>query len=352
MTRIGGIKRVDATSAEFDGTATERDFVELALQPELEVLQCSVPVPEELWRTINAVFFTARADVLLRVYGYYGLTCDLSFTRLLPNVKRFSADGLNKPTGVEHIAAMTGLRSLRLGIFELKDLSILERVPAEITSLSLEATRNKRASLKVLSRFRALKELYLEGHSTDIEVLGELSGSEDLTLRSITTDDLRFLEPLQQLWSLDIKLGGIRNFTGIVGKESIKYLELWQVRELPDIEVVAALPGLQNLFLQSLPNVAAFPQLEDAKHLRRVVVENMKGLSDFSALEHAPALEEFDLNDAKKQAPQQLVPVLMNPTLRRISANFGSDRKNKEFAQLREHYGKSEWARWEAFAYT
>jgi hypothetical protein len=62
-------------------------------------------------------------------------------------------------------------------------------------------------------------------------------------------------------------------------------------------------------------------------------------------------LEEFDLNDAKKQAPQQLVPVLKNPTLRRISANFGSDRKNKEFAQLREHYGKADWTRWEAFAY-
>lgn len=342
MTRTGGIKRVDATWAEFDGTATERDFVELALQPELEVVQCSVPVPEELWRTINAVFFTARPDVGLRVYGHYGLTCDLSFTRLLPNVRRFAVDGLNKPSGVEHIAAMTGLRSLHLGIFDLKDLSILERVPAELTSLALEATRNKRTSLKVLSRFRALKELYLEGHSTDIEVLSELSGLEDLTLRSITTDDLRFLEPLQHLWSLDIKLGGIRNFTGVVGKESIKYLELWQVRELCDIEVVAALPGLQNLFLQSLPNTAAFPQLEEAKHLRRVVVENMKGLSDFSALQHAPALEEFDLIDGKKQAPQQLVPVLKNPTLRRISANFGSDRKNKEFAHMREHYGKSE----------
>lgn len=342
---------VDATRAEFDGTATERDLVELALLPELEVVQCSVPVPEALWTTLDTVFFTARPDVVLCVYGHYGITCDLSFTRLLPNVRRFSAHGLNKPTGVEHIAAMTGLRSLHLGIFDLKDLGILERVPAELTSLALEATRNKRASLKVLGRFRALRELRLEGHSTDIEVLGELSALEDLMLRSITTEDLRYLEPLQRLWSLDIKLGGIRDFTGVVGKKSIKNLELWQVRELPDIDVVAALPGLQNLFLQSLPNVAAFPRLGDARHLRRVVVENMKGLSDLSALEHAPALEEFDLRDGKKQVPQQLVPVLKNPTLRSISANFGSDRKDKEFAQLRAHYGKAEWTRWQAFAY-
>jgi hypothetical protein len=43
--------------------------------------------------------------------------------------------------------------------------------------------------------------------------------------------------------------------------------------------------------------------------------------------------------------------VLKNPRLRRIDASFGSDRKDKEFAQLREQHGKSEWARWEAFAY-
>jgi len=37
----------------------------------------------------------------------------------------------------------------------------------------------------------------------------------------------------------------------IADKESIKYLELWQIRGLGDIGVVSSLSGLQFLFVQS-----------------------------------------------------------------------------------------------------
>ncbi|MEX1132440.1 MAG: hypothetical protein WEC15_04375 [Flavobacteriales bacterium] len=350
MTRTGGIQMVDGVRAQFDGTATEHDFREVAGQPGLQTLQCAVPVPDEMWTMVNDVFCTARPDVEIRVYGFNGYACDLHFLRHLTHVRRASLDGLMRVKRLETIAAMTRLESLRLGISELSDLSILERIPAELTSLSLEATRSKKASLAVLCRFRSLRALYLEGHHKDIEVLSELTQLEDLTLRSITTEDLSYLEPLPNLWSLDIKLGGIRNFNGIEGKESIKYLELWQVRDLAEVGIVGRLPGLQNLFLQSLPQVTAFPDLQEAGSLRRVVVENMKGLSDFSALQAAPVLEEFVLTDGKKQTPQQLLPVLKNPALRRIDAVFGSDKKDKEFERLREEYGKESHT-WEAFTY-
>jgi len=85
--------------------------------------------------------------------------------------------------------------------------------------------------LDALDRFKSLKVLHLEGQSNGIEVLSQLRGLEDLTLRSITTSDLRYLAPLERLWSLDIKLGGIRSFDGIEGKDTIKYLDLWQIHE-------------------------------------------------------------------------------------------------------------------------
>ncbi|MFM8400777.1 MAG: hypothetical protein ACKOAH_23365, partial [Pirellula sp.] len=178
--------------------------------------------------------------------------------------------------------------------------------------------------------------LYLEGHSKNIEVLSELRDLEDVTLRSITTPDLQYLADLPKLWSLDIKLGGIRGFAGVEGKQSIKYLELWQVRDLRNVDVAGTLAGLQNLFLQSLPHVDSLPGLTDSTALRRIVLENLRGLCDFMALETAPALEEFALLDGTKQTPQQLLPVLSNPRVRRVSAFFGSERKNKEFSQLRE----------------
>jgi hypothetical protein len=351
MARIGGIGMADATRAEFNDSVTAGDLRELAKQSGLKVLQCSAPVRDDVWKLVNEHFCVARPDVELRVYGHYSIECDLRFARLLTNVRRFAADCLTRATGVEAIAEIPELESLSLGIFELTDFALLERLSPGLATLRLSATRSKRPSLAPLRKFRSLRVLYLEGHTKDIDVLSDLPELEDVTLRSITTPDLRYLAPLPKLWSLDVKLGGIRVFAGIEGKESIKYLELWQVRELSNADVVATLSGLQNLFLQSLPHVASLPGLIHSTALRRIVVDSLKGFHDFTALETAPALEEFALLAGDRQTPRQLLPVLNNPRVRKVSAFFGSDRKNHEFSHLREGHGKAEFNLSEPFEY-
>lgn len=342
MTRSGGIRMADVTRAEFDDSASANDLRELAKEPRLTVLQCSAPVRNAVWSLVNEHFCARRPDVEIRVYGHYSTECDLTFAGLLTNVRCFAADCLMRASGVEAIAAISGLESLSLGIFELSDFSFLEHISTGLTSLSLGATRSKKPTLAPLSRFRSLHALYLEGHSKDIEVLRQLPELEIVTLRSIATPDVDYLSDLPKLWSLDIKLGGIRNLEGIEGKESIKYLELWQIRAFHNVGVAGTLPRLQNLCLQSLPHVGALPQLRDSAALRRVVIDNLKGMHDFTALEEAPALEEFALLAGNGQSPLQLVPVLNNPSVRSVSAYFGSDRKNREFVHLRERYGKEE----------
>ena len=296
-----------------------------------------------MWALVNAAFFAARPDVELRVYGHYSTVCDLGFAGRMSHVRRFAADCLMRATNVEAVADMPHLESLSLGILEAQDFRVLERVSPSLTTLRLSATRSKKPDLAPLSRFASLTTLYLEGHNHGIDVLRGLRRLEEVTLRSIATPDLSYLAPLEKLWSLDIKLGGIRSFEGIQGKPGIKYLELWQVRELDSVTVVAELPGLQNVFLQSLPRIAAVPALGAAAALRRVGLENLKGLADFTALEAAPALEEFSLTDGRAQQPNQLLPVLRNPALRRACAGFGSDRRNEAFARLRDAHGKADW---------
>ncbi len=350
MARMGGIRMVDATRAEFNDSATAADFRELTEEPRLRVLQCSAPVHDGVWSLVNEHFCATRPDVQLRAYGHYSSECDLSFVRLLPDVRHFAADCLMKASRVDALAALRRLESLSLGIFELRDFRVLEQLPPSLTSLALGATRSKRPSLAPLRRLRALRVLRLDGQSKDIDVLSELRDLEDVTLRSIKTPDLRYVSDLPKLWSLDIKLGRIRSFAGVEGKQSIKYLELWRVRDLRSVDVAATLPGLQSLYLQSLPHVVAFPGLADSAALRRIVVEDLDGLRDFSALETAPALEEFRLV-GRKQDPQQLLPVLRNPRVRRVIAGFGSDRGNRVFRQLREEHGKAEVEGWEPFQY-
>lgn len=194
---------------------------------------------------------------------------------------------------IEAIAEIPKLEALTLGVFELKSFAVLERISPRLTSLALGATRSKRPDLALLGRFEALRTLYLEGHNKGIDVLRGLRQLEDVTLRSITTQDLSYLATLPKLWSLDIKLGGIRSFAGIEHKASIKYLELWQIRGLRGISVVTTLQGLQNLFLQSLPHLETFPSVTNSTALRRVFLENLKGLRDLTSLKGAPSLEEF-----------------------------------------------------------
>jgi hypothetical protein len=334
----------------FNDSLTMRDILSLVSNPKIKFLQCMGPISDSVWALLNDQFFAMRPDVELRVFWHPPTGTDLGFASKMTNVRRFTVDSLRGAKNVEAIADMPQLESLSLGYFEPKDFILLDLAPSTLTKLSVK-TRDRKSSLASLRRFRSLKILYLEGQCKDIEVLGELHDLEDLTLRSITTPDLSYLAHLKKLWSLDIKLGGIRSFVGIEGKESIKYLELWQVRELKSIEIIAALPGLQNLFLQSLPHIESLPSLTNASALRRVYLENMKGMRDFSSLEYAPILEEFCLINGDKQTPEQLLPVLRNAAVRMAFAGLGNYRKNEAFARLRDSHGKLELTQWTPFVY-
>jgi len=352
VTKFGAIHLIDPSRAAVgDDAPAAQDLRALAACPTVRALQFSRPASETVWRLVNDEFLAARPDVEVRVYGHYTTTCDLGFVRLIPNARRFVADCLQRATSVESLAELPNLEALGLGIFDLEDFGVLERVPASLHSLQLSATRSKRPSLAPLRRFHTLKTLYIEGHSKDIEVLGTLSALEDLTLRSVTTPDLGFLAGLARLWSLDIKLGGIRDFSHLEGRGSIRYLELWQVRDLREIDFITRLPGLQNLLLHSLPHIASMPEFANAPALRRIVLMNLKALRDLSTLRKLPALEEFALMDGNSQTPEQLLPVLENPSVRSVFAGLGGWRKNAEFVRLRGMHGKTTLDPWSKFAY-
>jgi len=304
-------------------------------------VQSASPLAIKTLSLLDAHLFSARPDVQFRVYGHYTDECDLRLVTWVPHVRDFAADSLTRAHHVDAIGELPQLRRLSLGIYENDSFDVLGAVSPALESLSLGATRSKKPDLAVLARFASLRQIYIEGHTKNIDVLAELTMLEDVTLRSTTTQDLGLLAPLKRMWSLDIKLGGTTNLEAIRGMPGIKYLELWQIRGLQDVSVISDLPGLQNVFLQALPLVRSLPSLDSLHHLRRLVVESMKGLRDLSVLETAPALEEFAYIDALGKDPTLLLPALRNPNVRRVSAGFGSQRKNDQFEELRDKYAKA-----------
>jgi hypothetical protein len=325
----------------FEGELTRHEIDQIALNPAVKVLQCSTPVPAQTWELLNECLFSSRPDIELRLYGFYSLACDLSVLKRMANVRQFSADYLSNVVGIEHLSALVNLEKLAVGIYHLENFDFLESISDGIQGLTLLATNSKKPRVSALARFRSLKTLYLERQQQGIEVLAQLSRLERVTLRSISTENLEYLSSLPHLWSLDIKLGGIQDFSAIENKESIKYLELWQVRGLSDLRFISSLTGLQFLFLQSLRSVIEIPDLSRLTRLRRLHLENMKGLVDVSAISQAPALEDFRHVAAQNIHPNQYDDLLNMTTLKRVRVGFGSRKKNVAFEEQAILHGKN-----------
>ncbi|MEI5908571.1 hypothetical protein WAK64_16105 [Bacillus spongiae] len=132
---------------------------------------------------------------------------------------------------------------------------------------------------------------------------------------------------------------------------NIKYLELWQIRGLSDISFISTLVGLENLFLQSLPNIEVLPNFTNLKKLRKIALENMKGLKDISSLEYAPSLIEFSHWSAMNMQVKDYIPLLKNPSLKRAAVGFGSNKRNNQFEEIAKEYHIDSEILWYNFPY-
>lgn len=337
------VQSSDICLANVSGKLTVGDVEQIKSNPAIKIVQHVAPMPAKSFQLLNDILFAARPEVWLRSYGHYSAQCDLEFLRLVPNVRSFAADCLQDAMNVCAIADLPHLRRLSLGIRSLDSFDILGQIPRGVSELRLGATKSTKPDLGVLERFSELRELYIEGHRKGLAVLRCIRTLEQLTLRSITLQNLEFVADLPSLWSLDLKLGGVKDLSGLVGKKSIKYLELWMAKGLADLSPLSGLVGLQNLFLQALRQVKELPDLSGLEQLRRVVLLTMKGLLDVQPLASAPCLEDVGVYDLPQLEPEAFVPILERKSVRRVSAFMGSNRKNSEFDDLRRKYGKDEF---------
>ena len=337
---------------DFTGSVTRAEVAKLMADPNVKTVQTKVPAESSTWDFLNRELFQARPDIELRLYGFYSDTCDLRILRQTGNVRHLVADCLMTATGVENIASLTKLESLSVGIYDLDSFAFLDSLPCEqIVSLSLQATASKRPALRSLERFTNLTTLSIEGHKKDIEVIGSLKRVEDLTLRSIGPVDLSFLQSLTDLWSLDIKLGGIRDLSGLANMDQLLYLELWQVKGLSDLSVISTLRGLQFLFLQSMINVVRLPDFSDLKDLRRVHCENMNGLTDLSSLSTTSVLQEVFFSTTRGQEPEEYEWIVKLDNLWRATVTLGSLDRNERFKKIAARYGVEEYRQFAPFEY-
>ena len=147
--------------------------------------------------------------------------------------------------GIETVSELKNLEVLGVGIYNLESFEFLENINSNIKELYLEKTKSKKPKISMISRFSQLESLYLESQQKGIEVINSLKKLKKITLRSITTRNLEYLENLNELWRIELKLGGIKEFDSLKKIPNLKYLELWQIRGLNNLNFISELFKLQ-----------------------------------------------------------------------------------------------------------
>ena len=339
-----GVNKVSKGQYQISQGVSKDELEELSNDLQVESIQFSNPLSSNEIDSLETIIFSKRPDILLRVYGHYGKVCDLTFVERLPSLRKFSADCLINTKGIESVTSLRNLEVIGVGIFDLENFNFLENVPIGIKELYLHQTKSGKPNISIIGRFSNLEILYLEKQQKGIDAIQNLHKLKEITLRSMSTDSMDYLAGLEDLWSVDIKLGGIKKFDGLATLPKLKYLELWQIRDLKDLSFISVLTALQNLFVQSLKQVNKLPNLEKLTSLRRIYLENLKSLNDLSSLNNAPALEEFIYVMAQNQEPECLIPVLENRSVKRVFGRFGSHIKNDRFDTLTELYKKDQYS--------
>ena len=301
------------------------------------ITNCTASI--KTWQRINDRLLARRPGIRIGIGGIYSdQPYDLSCLEQLSNVRKVSLSSIHHAINVESVTELPHLEELTVGIFDLTSFDFLRDVSAGLRGLSLGETNSKRPRLRYLERFRDLEWVHIERHKKDIEVLSTLRKLSKVSLRFLSTAGLDYLRPLERLRSLEVKLGGIRDFSAIEGKESLEYLEIWMIRGLEELSCLARLPGLQYLWLEHQKQLKSLPSLKDATALRRAVLIGLPGLKDLHFLEAAPALEELEFHGDME--PEGILPALRNPSLRALNAGLGNAKRNRVAKEWIARHGK------------
>ena len=325
------VSSFDAERVGFGPGITKQELRRLANSKNLLWLQTHESIAPKTARLINDELLVHRPDINLRTYSG---DWDLAFLSEMPDLRRFSVDCAFKIDNLEALSHLTRLERLTVGGNSLISFDFLTHVNPNITELGLYQTFSKKPRIDLISRFPKLKVLYLEGQQRPIEVISTLRDIEDLTLRSISTPDLKYLLPQTKLKRLDIKLGGINDFSALAEMTHLTYLEIWLVRKFADLGFLEHMVGLEKVFLQSLSNVTELPNLSRLTSLTKLTLMDMKGLRDLTPILSATSLEDFACIDQRNFKPKDFEPILDMPSLKKVSVGFGGLENCLQFLKM------------------
>lgn len=300
-----------------------QEIVSLPKEDVITIQICDY-ISEKALITLNEVF-RLRPDVTFRVYGdderkvYNGW--NLSFLSLIPSVSKLMLNCFRcLETDFSVLSELQNLRSLELGVYDVKDYSFLKNLTDKLERLFIDAEMKSgkaKIDCRWLLRYHELHTLYLGRIEKNLDCIVGLGKLSKLTLRGGGAKDLSFLKKLQ-LRELEISWcnASKEDWNTLKDFTSLKSLTLISIKKLEDIAFITTLPNLEELKLIWMGAVAKLPDLSNLVKLRSIDCDTCNKLIDVSGLVNVKSLEKVCFIGGKSLTKESIEILLKNHSIK------------------------------------
>ncbi|MFB9077975.1 hypothetical protein ACFFLS_04815 [Flavobacterium procerum] len=175
-------------------------------------------------------------------------------------------------------------------------------------------------------------------NAEDIQQLQKHKRAKTVSLTRLKLDNLEFLIPLTNLENLKLYGCTIKDWTALQDLKKMKDLFINGVKKENDnFSFLKQLIHLQELSIGYALHFNSFPDLSNSTNLKRLQLFNCKNLEDIQNVAHIPNLEKFGIV-VTPQNPGNLEFIMQLPTIKYMSGAFGGKKIDEEFHALLAKY--------------
>jgi hypothetical protein len=306
----------------------------------VSVIQFSKPMySAELLASVDEIARSCGDRLQLRFYGHYDAVFDASLLKILPSVRNLALDSLKHIRNLDAVFDLPNLDTLAFGVYDFDEANFLEKLPLEhLKRLMLAENKNRNFDLRPLERASNLKELFVQGHSKNIDALSQMKNLNQLVLSSCNAKTpLGFIKNIERLRTFQLILGG-RSDIRDVESRSLETLEIVRVKGLSSLDLLERFEKLSALRVEDQLHLEG---LDISKLLlRRLTIGNCKKLARVVGLDRQHLLEELFI--AQTALPVETLFDAAWPNTMRCLGLFGKSAKwNKSMTETSKQRGYS-----------
>jgi protein phosphatase 1 regulatory subunit 7 len=297
------------------------------------IVQFSNPnYTHQVLKELDAIALYHGNQIQIRFYGHYQSTFDFNVLKFIPNVSNLSVDGLSKAANFAALQDIRSLSRLHIGVDnELPSDLLSYQSFSSLEALGVGPCNQKNLDLSHLIKYKRLKDLFLVGHTKNIESIRSLKSLEKLGLSQIgKTQSLSFINELSSLKSLMIILGGRSNINEVVSL-SLESIEIIRIRGLQEFNA-SRFPNLRRLRIEDQIQIQELSFSNESSDLELISIVNCKALEEVYGLKYLESLESIHFSRTGLDI-DALISQGFPQSLREVYFYTNSNKTNKEIYQ-------------------